>query len=1004
MRCGPVLILLFIVSSSVQGQQLLFENYSSEQGLSQNSCYTIAQDSDGFMWFGTQDGLNRYDGKQFMTYLPQNSIGKKLPSNYISSLYFDSTENLLWVGTIGGVCLYDPGSRTLLSVSEKFTYATLLESVPIKKIVSFRPHEYWIVTFNRGLLCLNSKSRTVDIYFGDDNNKVRVSSIVQHQGKIIAAVLHHLFTLEPKQGKYTTVPLLPQQQFPEIRELYSYQDALWIGTLTEGCYYLDKAGTVHPFRFNTGGVGCFITDASNNLWIGTRGNGIVHYNPQSQVVQTASHNRYDSRTPGKNFVLSLFRDRQGIVWCGLSGSGIAKYDPLKYQFRTISNEPMNPASLQDNMVFDIYKCKDGTSYVGTQNKGLAEWDPLTNEFHTYSESSRFGSTSNTIHDMTEDDGNNLWIAGWGGLMKLDRKQQRVYFNDEQKLLTARKLYGIIKLKHADSLFITGENGPVFFSLADQQWKPCVNSVLQDSAFIGRYMYEDDNKTIWICTVGGGLVKFDYRAGTFEIIETVRKYSIYVRHLFANGTLFWLATDNGIVVYDHAKNEVVRHITLNAINASNVCYAIQKDKEGFFWVSSNTGLYKIHPKNYSSQNYDLGNGLSFLEYNTACALSEADGTLFFGGVGGITQFNPLQIKGNSFSPSPLVTAMYVNDSLWPAGNNLKTGGITLDHRQNFITIHFAVNNFSNQNKNQFSYRLRGLSNTWTNSGNRNFANYTSLPPGDYVFELRSANSDGIWSNEITSLSFRIDPPWWQTWWFKLAAIVFIAAIVTYIVRRRIGAIRREADLKHKIAETEMMALRAQMNPHFIFNCINSIDGLIQSNDKYQATVYLNKFARLIRNILDSSRQNMVSLSKDLETLQLYIDLEKFRNENKFTSEISAEVSLLEENYKVPPLIIQPYVENAILHGLRKKPGNNGMLKIAITRASEHIEYIIEDNGAGRSAVLTNGHDNGKRSYGMQMSQDRVKLFNQEDQASIQITDLYTNGEPSGTRVRVLLKIQ
>ena len=166
-------------------------------------------------------------------------------------------------------------------------------------------------------------------------------------------------------------------------------------------------------------------------------------------------------------------------------------------------------------------------------------------------------------------------------------------------------------------------------------------------------------------------------------------------------------------------------------------------------------------------------------------------------------------------------------------------------------------------------------------------------------------------------------------------------------RRIKTIRHEAELKQKIAETEMMALRAQMNPHFIFNCINSIDALIQSNDKYNATVYLNKFAKLIRNILDSSKQNTVTLAKDLNTLQLYIELEQLRNENKFIAKINADEELIREDYKVPPLIIQPFVENAILHGIRYRKGNDGMLSISVTKLNSHLQYIIEDNGVGRN---------------------------------------------------------
>ena len=208
---------------------------------------------------------------------------------------------------------------------------------------------------------------------------------------------------------------------------------------------------------------------------------------------------------------------------------------------------------------------------------------------------------------------------------------------------------------------------------------------------------------------------------------------------------------------------------------------------------------------------------------------------------------------------------------------------------------------------------------------------------------------------------------------------------------------------KIAETEMTALRAQMNPHFIFNCINSIDAFIQSNDKYQATIYLSKFAKLLRNVLDNSSKKTVRLSKDLETLELYVELERLRNDNKFSAEIEADNELLQNDFRVPPLVVQPYVENAILHGLKHKEGTDGNLKITITKKDEQIKYIIEDNGVGRNGVK-NGNPKGHRSYGMQMSGDRVKFFNNEEDASVKVTDLTSNGKPAGTRVEVLLKLK
>jgi LytS/YehU family sensor histidine kinase len=234
---------------------------------------------------------------------------------------------------------------------------------------------------------------------------------------------------------------------------------------------------------------------------------------------------------------------------------------------------------------------------------------------------------------------------------------------------------------------------------------------------------------------------------------------------------------------------------------------------------------------------------------------------------------------------------------------------------------------------------------------------------------------------------------------LAEVMILGLALGY----KANIIKKEKEsFRQKIVETEIAALKAQMNPHFMFNCINSIDAFIQSNDKYNATLYLNKFAKLIRNVLDSSKQNLVHFSKDIETLKLYIELEELRHENKFTTEIKIEPELLSGDYKVLPLIIQPFVENAILHGLKNKDGNNGKLFIDVKRNSNNIDYTITDNGIGRKAAV-GITQNKESSYGMQLSFDRIKLFNEEKTPSVKINDLYEGGIATGTKVNVLLKI-
>ncbi len=1006
------LCLLFFPFAQIFSQPLYFENFTSEKGLSQNSCFSIEQDAKGFMWFGTQDGLNRYDGKEFKIYLPQNSIGKALPSNVITTLFFDKVKNLLWVGTTGGICIYNPEKDALIKISAIFNYASELEKFEIKKIISFKANEYWIVTYKKGLLLLNTLNQTISQFFNDELSRNKVSAIVNHNGKLYVSLLQQLYELKNIDDGYDPRQILTDYPFPEIKELFSYNNELWAGTLNAGCLRIKNPVTekknISSFAAITGGVGCFTADAANNLWIGTRGNGIIKYKLLNNQIQNSVHNKYDSRSIEKDFILALFKDRQGIIWCGLSGGGVAKYDTAKFRFQNITNDPQNNTSLPDNMVFDMYTAKNNTYYIGTQNKGLSVLNMQTEQFNSFTNTVNFEATGNTIYDITQDDDENLWIASWGGLMKFDLKTKKNILHEEKDILTSRKLYGIHKLKTADSLFICGENGFIFFSLKENKWKPVNKPQLQLNIFIGRYIYEDENNILWICTTGNGLIKYDYRHNHIEVVEEVKKISGYIRHLLPDSSLFILSTDNGILLYNYKAGKVEKQIAINSNKISNVCYAALKDNNGFYWVSSNTGLYKINSKDFSSHNFDLGDGLAFLEYNTACAAKQKDGTLLFGGVGGITRFNPQLIKDNSFSPSPIITGITVNDSLIPV-EIYYTGGknISLQYYQNFITFKFAVNNFSNQNKNSFAYQLTGIDKNWVYNGNNNAASYTSLPPGEYVFQLKSANSDGIWCLNPLLIKLTISPPWWKTFRFWFLVSLSVAGLVTFLIRRRIKTIREQAGLKHKIAEVEMMALRLQMNPHFIFNSLNSINSFIVENKTHLASDYLTKFSRLMRLILENSKSESITLEKELETLRLYLLMESLRFDNKFNHSIFIQPGIDALMIKVPPMIIQPYVENAIWHGLLHKK-EKGSVFISVkkheTPHSENLILEILDDGIGRdkAAILKSKKSNTTKSYGMQITAQRIEQLNSSNKVeTVDLIDKY--GNANGTKVTIVINI-
>lgn len=1012
------LIPLYSTHDAIGQQSVLnFTNYSSEDGLSQLSCYALAQDANGFIWVGTQDGLNRYDGRQFKVYSQQHESAKNLPSNAILALYFDPAHQLLWTGTSRGLCVYNPLGDSIAKFSDFFPFAKAIEELPVKKIVSFKENEYWIISYNHGLYCLNTKSATLTSFFTEQDNRSAVTDIALHAGKIIVSLLYSLYELKPEINSYYPQLLHKKYSFPQIETLASFNNQLWIGTISDGCYYIkdsiENQKNIVASDIVFGGVFCFSVDANHELWIGSRGSGLYTYNAVTNRVTRMLHNQFVPSSPATNFAVSLLKDRQGNMWCGLSG-GLSKYSPSGQQFSNVNGPTSANGSLLDNVIYSMYKAKDGTQFIGTQNKGLFEWSTGANEFIQFPASAIVGKANNVIYNITEDDRGDIWAATCGGLMQLDRKTQDISYYPEAKTpVKLNKMYAITKLKKADSLLVSTDDGLQFFSLKDKRWV----AVSQKSESMeltrgfasfrgGRYFYEDDKNTLWLCASGSGLIRYRYLENKLEAVEVVNRVAPSVRHLLVDGSIFLLATDNGLIVYDHEKNKLIKQVNVHGSGTSNVCYAVQQDTEGFYWVSTNSGLCKINRQYEVMQTFNRSNGLSFVEFNTSCTSNDVDGTLHFGGMGGITSFHPDRLKQSTFSPAPIIIGITVNDN--PRSNFTKSAALRLKHHENFLSIQFAVTNFANEKNNQFSYRLTGLNDHWSTPGSANTATFTSLPPGAYTFELRSANSDGKWSEGITILPIIIVAPWWQTWWFRVCTLLLLAGVVTWFVRRRIQAIRKEATLKQQIAEAEMMAMRAQMNPHFIFNSLNSIREMILSNENQEASHFLSKFAGLIRTTLTQSSKPFVSLRQTIDHLGRYIEIEQIRNET-FTSRILADDELNPDEVMLPSMLIQPFVENALWHGTTSAKRNIN-INIDFKRHEGKLLCIVEDDGIGINQSLKNKINGSKthESVGIANISHRIQLLNEKYslKSNIYINDKTDLDEynGAGTVVQVFLPLQ
>lgn len=390
-------------------------------------------------------------------------------------------------------------------------------------------------------------------------------------------------------------------------------------------------------------------------------------------------------------------------------------------------------------------------------------------------------------------------------------------------------------------------------------------------------------------------------------------------------------------------------------------------------------------------------------------------MFFGGMNGFNMFHPDEIERNPDQPELVISSFKKFNKPQP-GEIYHRDTIVLMPDDNFFSFEFSTLDYSNPFKSNYAYILENFTDNWTYvDGVRNFAEYTNVSPGTYFFRVTGANSDGVWNNEGVFITIIVQPHWYQTWYFRGALALVIIALVwlTFYLRYRSISKKqrfntRMLQIENQLLEIQQKALRLQMNPHFIFNSLNSIQSFILSNDIDLAVNYLSRFSRLMRMIMINSTESIISLADEITAISHYMEIEKLRFEDKFTYKIHVADDIDEEFTGIPPMIIQPYIENAIIHGLLHKEAP-GKIDIRFKMNGEFIQCTIQDDGIGRkrSAEIKQQSGLNQKSRGMMISKQRLDFFNKnkQDQFSVKVTDLKdSNGKPCGTKVELSVAYQ
>ncbi|MFT3980101.1 MAG: histidine kinase [Ferruginibacter sp.] len=753
-------------------------------------------------------------------------------------------------------------------------------------------------------------------------------------------------------------------------------------------------------------------DTHQNKWLVlTRDNGIDFYNRRTGQLMNFSHDNTKPYSFNSHDCHEVMTDKDNNVWIGAT-RGIELLEPSKqfFQYHWIGEKKDREDPYIKGIVMPVIK--DGNNYLAGlwYGKGMIMLDSNWNETRHYK---RIPENSPDAGDATV---YSIYTAG-AGIYWISTDEHLVRYSQKNNTYSAFQPSDITpdffqfrtikQFNHNNLLIRTSNNGLYLFDMVTNTFqKHIYNKTCPGfpSNTVNDFCI-DEQGTLWVATknglccldTAGFLVKKVYQAGN-NSLPSNECWSLGI----LPGNKLLIATQQGLCRMDIATGNFTSYTTANGL-PSNACQKLMVDNNNNVWIKTSNGISFLKTTANSFVNFYKEDGLpqNALE---GTINKDSSGMIYFGDAALVLTVNPNEVPYNDNIPPVIITDALADGTQTPIlfdKNNHKY--IVTQSGNSSVSIQFAVLNFTSPQYNKYYYKLDTEDKNWHES-DRGIASYINLPPGSYLLRVKGSNNSGIMNEEGDFIRIEVKPLWYQTLLFKLLLGFAAGLLIVGIVKRRIQAIKKQAALKQQVTETKMQALRAQMNPHFIFNSLNSIENFIMRNEKRLASDYLNKFARLIRMILDSSRNDLVPFAKDMDALQLYIDLEQLRFNHTFSCTTDIDTSLLQGDYKVPSLLIQPYVENAIVHGLAHSEAPNLQLTIKAAFDRGYIHYSIADNGIGRlqADIYNNRNKPYHKSVGMEITAERIARFNKDKitPGPVKITDLYdASGHPAGTLVEI-----
>ncbi len=1038
-RINKFFLFLFTINilnpSFPQNKNLRFEHFSIEQGLSQSIVTSIIQDKNGFLWFGTEDGLNRYDGYQFTVFKHDPDDSLSISDNGIMSLFKDRNDEI-WIGTDKrGLNKYNYKTGKFVHIKTDEDFACC----KVNSICDDNKGNLWVGT-DRGLFKYKPGYGSLTSYknIPDDLNSISNNTVktvfYDKDGILWAGTENGLNKYNKTKDNFTRY--FYESAFNKNKFLISniFEDRsgyLWIGTFTSGIIRLNKQ--LNRFEFfkqlpsssaslSNNDVRKIFEDRFGNIWVGTV-NGLNRFIKESNTFIKYVNIENNPSSLSCNEIISIFQDNDGIIWIGTFSGGINKLDIRQEVFLHYSHSADNQNCLSENYVTSITADRKGNIWIGTNLTGLNGLNKVNGRFKHFINKKGCNNciSQNTILTLHCNNSNTLWIGTYlDGLNKYDIDKDifthyPIDKNGSSASLNSATIYSLLEDNNFN-LWIGTRNGLNRLDLRTNSFSHYIhnsNKANSISDNIVLSLHYDKDNILWIGTVRGGLNRFNPKSEIFTrylhdpkvntSVSSNRVQSIY--EMPNDQNQIWIGTDHGLNKFNKATGKFFHYEEGNELNEISI-FSIMSDDKNNLWLNTNKGIIKFNPSTNYLKHFTAKDGLQGIEFETNACYKDKNGFFYIGGPAGFNVFHPDNIKINSYLPPVVLTSFKkFNKEVNFNKSLLEIDTINLSYEDYVISFEFAGLSYAQPDLNRYAYRLDGFDKNWVyTDASKRFATYTNLKPGKYVLRIKASNNDGIWNEKATKIFVFIKPPLWENIFFKLAAFLLALTLIFLYVNSKIKKIKLERQKQNQFSklliesqEDERKRLSKELHDSLGQNLlvIKNLVHIYQNSDKREDKE-LENISSLIKDTIGEVKEISTTLHPhQLERLGLKKALISMINKISQSVDITFKYEIDDISGFIPQeaeinifRIVQEALNNIIKHSKAASAG------VSIKNEDSQVKIIIEDSGKGfdiNDKEFQNKMDEG---LGLKSMQERARLLNGEF--------IFESTTGVGTKIIIIIK--